>query len=58
MPLPANQLVLFGELNNNYGVYRIDRNTGTIIDSFGGRDPMISPDQHWLIMRPYRNFRS
>src|SRR5665213_1294678 len=57
-PLPGNQLVLFGELNENYGVYRIDRKTATIIDAFGGRDPMISPDQHWLIRRPYRHFRS
>lgn len=57
-PLPGDQLVWFGELNENYGVYRIDRRTGTIIDSFGGRDPMMSPDQHCLIMRPFRHFRS
>jgi hypothetical protein len=57
-PLPGDQLVLFGELNENYGIYRIDRKTASIIDGFGGRDPMMSPDQHWLIMRPYRHFRS
>jgi hypothetical protein len=38
-PLPGDQLVLFGELNENYGIYRIDRKTASIIDGFGGRDP-------------------
>jgi hypothetical protein len=57
-PLPGDQLVLFGEFNDNYGIDRIDRKTAAIIDSFAGRDPMMSPDQHWLIMRPYRHFRS
>jgi hypothetical protein len=54
----GDQLVLFGELNDNYGINRIDRRTATIIDGFSGRDPMMSPDQHWLIRRPYRHFRS
>ena len=57
-PLAGDQLVLFGELNDNYGVYRIDRRTAAIIDTFAGRDPLMSPDQRWLIMRPYRHFRS
>jgi len=57
-PLPNDQLVIFGELNDNYGIFRIERKTATIIDGLGGRDPMMSPDQHWLIMRPYRHFRS
>jgi hypothetical protein len=56
--LPGDQLVLFGEFNENYDVDRIDRKTATVIDSFAGRNPMMSPDQHWLIMRPYRHFRS
>jgi hypothetical protein len=31
-PLPADQLVLFGELNDNYHIARIDRKAATIID--------------------------
>jgi hypothetical protein len=58
-PVPGDQLVLFGEPGDgNYSITRVDRANGRIIDSIGGRDPLMSPDQHWLIMRPYYHFRS
>jgi hypothetical protein len=57
-PLSGDQLVLFGEFNDNYSIARIDRKNAVITDMFSGRDPVMSPDQHWLIMRPYRHFRS
>ena len=57
-PLPGDQLVLFGEFNENYEIDRVDRKTAMILDTFEGRDPMMSPDQRWLIRRPWRHFRS
>jgi len=57
-PIPGDQLVLFGKFNDNYGIERINRTTAAVIDIFEGRNPMMSPNQHWLIMRPYRHFRS
>lgn len=58
-PLPGDQLVLFGEPGDgNYSITRVDGRKGTIIDAIGGRNPVMSPDQHWLIMRAYHHFRS
>jgi hypothetical protein len=31
----------------------VDRKTGELLDSFEAYDPVVSPDQHWLIMRDF-----
>jgi hypothetical protein len=47
-----NKLLVAGETSGAPIIYLIST-TGQILDSFYGWDPVMSPDQHWLIMRKF-----
>ena len=52
--LPRNRAMIFGILSPAvYGIAIIDVSKLTLIDYFWGFDPLLSPDQHWLIMRKF-----
>jgi hypothetical protein len=55
--LRDGELIAFDEPGDgNYHIARIDSATMRQIDSFAGKNPAISPDAHWLIMRAFSHF--
>jgi hypothetical protein len=52
-PLSDGRLVLFGDYGGTE-VFIIDPHSRSLIDSFRGFAPVISPDQHWIVyIKPY-----
>lgn len=51
--LPQDRLLVVGETGGAYRLTIIGRQTGAVLDSFYAWDPVMSPDQHWLIMRKF-----
>jgi hypothetical protein len=52
-PLPQGKLLVVGETGGADNVNIVSQTTGALLDSFYAWDPVISPDQHWLIMRKF-----
>jgi hypothetical protein len=52
-PLSDGRLVLFGDYGGT-AVFIIDPKSRSLVDSFDGYSPVISPDQHWIVfIKPY-----
>ncbi|PWU11898.1 MAG: hypothetical protein C5B51_01810 [Terriglobia bacterium] len=59
-PLRGDRLLVFGEVAGNDGphVWIVSRIDGGILDHIGSRDPVVSPDQHWIAYRQFYPQRS
>lgn len=54
-PLEGSRLLVFGTVVGQDGphVWIISQIDGAVLDHIGSRDPVLSPDQHWLIYRQF-----
>jgi hypothetical protein len=52
-PIGQDRLVVFAWDEGAYNITVVDRVNGTVVDSFMNYNPVMSPDQHWLIMRRF-----
>ncbi len=52
-PLDRDRLLLFGPVagGDGYMVWILSQIDGAILDILGARNPVVSPDQHWLVYR-------
>jgi len=48
-PLSDGRLVVFGQMSNGVATYIIDRTKGSVVDHFWCFNPIISPDQRWIV---------
>jgi len=55
--LPGDQLITFGESGDgNIYMERISASSLERIGFLAGRNPVVSPDAHWLVMRHFHHF--
>ena len=54
-PISQNRLIVFGWYETMHVITIIDETHGSIIDSFMAYDPVMSLDQHWLVMRAFHS---
>lgn len=52
-PISPDKLLVFGNSNPATSIAIIDRNAAKLLDSFSAYDPVISPNQHWLVLRDF-----
>jgi len=52
-PISGNRLIVFGWYQTIHVITVIDQTSGTVVDSFMAYDAVMSPDQHWLVMRGF-----
>lgn len=52
-PISRDRLLVFGRVAGGDGpfLWIISQIDGTTLDDIGGRDPIVSPDQQWIIYR-------
>ncbi len=52
-PISGDRLLVFGHIAGGDGpdVSIISQIDGNTLDGLGGRDPVVSPDQHWIVRR-------
>lgn len=54
-PISRDRLLVFGTVAREDGphVWIVSQLDGSILDHIGSRDPLVSPDQHWLAFRKF-----
>jgi hypothetical protein len=53
-PIAANRLVVFGNASSaTHNIAFIDARNGSLVDSFYGTSPHMSPNQQWLVYRKF-----
>jgi len=53
-PIASGRYLVFGRTSaNSYQVFILNGDTGGIADKFEAYDPVVSPDQHWLVRRDF-----
>jgi hypothetical protein len=53
-PIGNDRLLVFGAtIPGAYLVAIVSTQTGTLLDSFDSYEPVVSPDQHWLVSRDF-----
>lgn len=52
-PAPGGRYVVFGETSNSTNLLIVDPSKDSVEDQFYGFDPVMSPDQRWIVYRKF-----